>query len=96
MSELLKDQHRLVLRLSEAECVTLQEGMRHHPRAAVRERCAALLKVAEGTSPHAVARAGLLFARDLDSVYRWLNWYQQEGIVGLLSHQQGGNQRGRL
>lgn len=96
MSQLLKEHHRLILHLEKVERETLVEGMRHHPRAAVRERCAALLKVADGVSPHAVAKAGLLFARDPDSVYRWLDWYQQEGIAGLLSHQQGGNQRGRL
>ena len=96
MSQLLKDHHHLSLRLEEAERITLEEGMRHHPRAAVRERCAALLKIAQGASPHAVAREGLLFARDPDTVYQWLHFYQQEGIAGLLAHQQGGNQRGCL
>ncbi len=42
MSELIKAGHRWVLRLSEAEKHTLQEGARHHPHPQARERCAAL------------------------------------------------------
>jgi hypothetical protein len=41
----------------------------HDPRPYVRERCAALLKVADGQTAHAVARAGLLRPRDPDTVY---------------------------
>ena len=95
MSQLLTEHHRVIFRLEEAERITLQEGMRHHPRPDVRERCAALLKVADGLSPHQVAGQGLLQARDADSVYRWLRYYQQEGLVGLLTHRHGGNQRGK-
>lgn len=96
MSELLKDQHRLLFHLEEAERLTLEEAVHHHPRPDVRERCSALLQVAAGASPHAVARHGLLQARDPDTVYAWLHRFQQEGLAGLLAHRQGGNQRGRL
>ena len=96
MSQLIKERHRLKLELSEAERITLQEAVQHHPRPHVRERCAALLKVAEGYSPHWVARHGLLVSRDPDSVYQWLTYYQQGGIAALLRHQQGGIQRRRL
>lgn len=96
MSELIKAKHRVVLRLSEAERVTLQEGARHHPRPDARERCAALLKVAQGHSPHWVATQGLLVWRDPDSIYRWLNYYRDEGLVGLLAHRHGGPVRRRL
>ncbi len=65
----------------------------HDPRPAVRERCAALLKVADGQSPHAVARHGLLRPRDPDTVYAWLNHYQDEGLPGLLGHLHGGARR---
>jgi hypothetical protein len=65
----------------------------HDPRPYVRERCAALLKIADGHAPHAVARAGLLRLRDPDTVYAWLNHYQREGLPGLWVHQQGGDQR---
>ena len=59
----------------------------------VRERCAALLKIADGRSAHWVASQGLLKKRDPDTVYNWLNIYEQEGITGLQEHRQGGNQR---
>jgi len=62
----------------------------------VRERCAALLKIAAGQTAHWVAQAGLLKQRDPDTVYNWLNIYEAEGIAGLQTHQQGGNRRGYL
>jgi hypothetical protein len=96
MSELIKEKHRWVLRLSEAEQRTLEEGAHHHPRADARERCAALLKVAAGHSPHWVATQGLLVWRDPDSLYQWLHYYQDEGLVGLLAHRHGGPVRRRL
>ncbi len=36
----------------------------------VRERCAALLKIASGKSPHSVAQHGLLKKRDPDTLYQ--------------------------
>lgn len=62
----------------------------HDPRPYVRERVAALLKIAAGMSPHAVARKGLLKPRDPDTVYGWLDRYASEGLAGLLQHQHGG------
>jgi hypothetical protein len=65
----------------------------HDPRPAVRERCAALLKVADGQAPYSVARQGLLRPRDPDTVYGWLDYYQSEGLPGLLAHLHGGARR---
>ena len=96
MSELLKDGHGWVLRLNETETQTLQEGARHHPHPQARERCAALLKVASGHSPHWVAKHGLLIERDPDSIYQWLHFYNQGGIAALLSRRHGGPHRSRL
>jgi hypothetical protein len=62
----------------------------------VRERCAALLKVAGGKTPHWVARHGLLKPRDPDTIYGWLDIYEAEGLVGLQNHQHGGSRRGCL
>lgn len=59
----------------------------------IRERCAALLKIAGGQSPHWVALHGLLKPRDPDTVYNWLDIYEDEGIAGLQAHQQGGHHR---
>lgn len=62
----------------------------------VRERCAALLKIAEGTTAHWVARHGLLRPRDPDTVYAWLDIYAVEGCAGLAGHRQGGTRRGSV
>ena len=66
----------------------------HDPRPYVRERGAAVLKIAEGQSPHRVAKSGLLKPRDPDSIYAWLDRYEAEGVAGLIAHPHGGS-RGR-
>jgi len=66
----------------------------HDPRPYVRERCAAVLKVADGGSVYAVARHGLLRPRDPDTVYGWLDLYQADGFAGLVKHRPGGDRRG--
>ncbi len=98
MCQLIKEQHRLKLDLSEPERerLTLEEALRHHPHADVRERAAALLKVAEGRSPHWVARHGLLRPRAPDSVYQWLHFYVTQGLAGLLHRRHGGAHRSCL
>ncbi len=96
MCQLIKERHRWKLILSQAEQLTLQEVLRHHPHPDARERAAALLKVAEGYSPHWVARHALLRPRDPDSVYQWLRYYQHRGIAALLSRRHGGVRRRRL
>ena len=87
---------RRTLALSADERAELLYHRDHDPKPYVRERCAAVLKVAEGHSPYAVANAGLLRPRDPDTVYAWLDHYQAEGLPGLLAHQHGGNRRGCL
>jgi Winged helix-turn helix len=62
----------------------------HDARPYVRERGAALLKIAEGQSPHRVAKSGLLKPRDPDTVYAWLDRYEAQGAAGLIAHPQGG------
>jgi hypothetical protein len=63
----------------------------HDARPYVRERAAAILKIADGDSPHRVARSGLLKPRDPDSVYAWLDRYEAEGAAGLIAHPHGGS-----
>lgn len=57
----------------------------------LRERAAALLKLADGQVAAQIARAGLLRPRQPDTIYRWLARYRAEGIAGL--HERPG--RGR-
>lgn len=51
------------------------------PRPYLRERAAALLKIADGASAHAVALSGLLKPRDPDTVYDWINRYLRDGFL---------------
>jgi hypothetical protein len=82
------------LTMTEEQRHQLLELRDHDPRPYVRERGAALLKIAEGQSPHRVAKLGLLKPRDPDTVYSWLDLYQASGVQGLIAHPQGGS-RGR-
>jgi hypothetical protein len=74
----------------------LQDARDHDRRPYVRERCAALLKIADGQTAHAVASHGLLKVRDPDTVYAWLDYYQVGGLAGLVAHAPGGYHRSRL
>jgi hypothetical protein len=87
---------RRSLPLSDDERAELLYHRDHDPKPYVRERCAAVLQIADGRAPHAVAHAGLLRPRDPDTVYAWLDYYQAAGLPGLLAHQHGGNRRGCL
>lgn len=82
--------------LSDEQRAALTAKRDHDPRPYVRERCAAILKVAEGQSAHAVAQRGLLVERDPDTVYQWLGYYEREGLEGLVGHQHGGPHRRSL
>lgn len=74
-----------------AELIELRDTTKYEY---VRERCAAVLKVADGQTAHAVAQHGLLRPRDPDTVYAWLNLYARAGCAGLVGHRQGGARRG--
>jgi hypothetical protein len=87
---------RRTLELTELQRQDLQHYRDHDSRPYVRERCAAVLKIADGHSPHAVAHHGLLKPRDPDILYCWLAHYQDQGLAGLLGYQQGGSRRRRL
>jgi hypothetical protein len=85
---------RRTLTLTEEQRHQLLQLRDHDARPYVRERGAALLKIAEGDTPHRVAKIGLLKPRDPDTVYSWLDRYQASGVQGLIAHPQGGS-RGR-
>jgi hypothetical protein len=75
---------RRYLSLTEAERVELEDIRDHHEKPYMREKAAALLKVAAGMSPHQVALTGLLKQRWPEAVYRWMDRYEAEGVAGLL------------
>ena len=69
--------------LTEDERHKLDKIRDRHPKPYMRERAVAILKVAEGYSPHYVAMNCLLKPRDPDAVYGWINNYLASGVDGL-------------
>jgi hypothetical protein len=57
---------RRTLRLKPREQRELEHYRDHASRPSRRERCGAVLKIAGGETPHAVARPGVLKPRDPD------------------------------
>jgi hypothetical protein len=78
---------RRTLDLSEQQRKELLDCRDHHKQAYMRERAAALLFIADGLAPAVVARKKLWRSRDPDTIYTWLDRYQQDGLGGLLISQ---------
>ncbi len=74
----------LRLPLTEEERARLQQARDHHAKPYVRERAAAILRVAAGQSARAVARSGCLKPRRVETVSGWVSAFRQRGIAGLL------------
>ncbi len=62
----------------------LKQARDHHEKSYVRERAAAILKVASGLSMLWVAQHGLLKRRRYETVSDWITRYEAEGLEGLL------------
>ena len=92
MGALVAQRRRLALAPAQREALVAHRD--HDPRPSVRERCAALLKIADGMRPHAVAQRGRLRARDPDTVCGWLAAYDTRGPAGVTARQPGGARRG--
>ena len=73
----------LQLTLSTSARQELKRVRDHEPEPYMREKAAALLKIAAGQSGRAVACHGLLKHRRPDTVYDWVRRYQVEGVKGL-------------
>ena len=74
---------RREVRVTEEQRAELERMVRQDPKPYRRERAAAVLLVAEGQAAHAVAQAGLLVRRAPDTVYRWLDRFEEHGVAGL-------------
>lgn len=74
----------LTIKLKPEQRRELEQARDHHQKPHVRERAAAILKIADGKSGRQVALDGLLKPRDPDSVYSWFHRYGAEGLDGLL------------
>lgn len=77
------------LNLNAEQRAELEQARDHDQRPYLRERAAALLKIADGHSVRAVAAHGLLRRRQADTVSAWLTRYQAEGFAGLVQHARG-------
>jgi len=60
--------------------ITLDQMRRHHSIPYLREKAAALLKIADGQSVKEVARNGLLRPHKEDTVRGWVRDYQRSGL----------------
>lgn len=72
------------LELSTQELHALEQMRDHHPKGYARERAAALLKIADGSSATQVAYGGLLKRRYPHAVCEWVRRYKAQGVQGLL------------
>lgn len=73
----------LKIKLSDEQRQELAEARDQHPKPYMRERCAAILKIAHGQSGLSVAQHGLYKVRAADTVYEWVRRYEQAGLPGL-------------
>ena len=76
----------LKIELSERQRQELEATRDHHELPYLRERPAAILKIADGHSGLQTARHLLNRAHWQDTVYEWVKRYQAEGIEGLKIH----------
>lgn len=72
-----------LIAVSEPQRLELERLRDTAEKAYLRERAAAILKVAQGIPGSIVAQFGLLRPRRPDTIYAWLNRYEAEGIAGL-------------
>src|SRR2546428_9529778 len=76
---------RLEITLSQQQRAELLQARDHHSKAYVREKAAAILKIADERLPALqVASHRLLKRRDDNTVRSWLRRYLQGGLAGLL------------
>jgi transposase len=73
----------LQINLTPEEREALETVRDTHPKAYMRERAAAILKIADGMSGLQVSQEGLLKPRNPETIYRWVRRYLAYGIAGL-------------
>ena len=73
----------LEIKLTPDQRCELEQVRDHAGKAYVREKAAAILKIADGGSANQVAQTGLLKRRKHQTVCGWVQRYQAEGIQGL-------------
>jgi transposase len=71
------------IHLTAEQAEELQWVRDHHQKAYMRERAAAILKVASGLSMLQVALHGLLKPRRYETISEWISRYERGGVTGL-------------
>ena len=74
---------KLKLELNEAQIHELEELRDYALKPYLRERAAAILKIAQGGSGRETALYGLLKPHWQDTIYEWVERYRAEGTAGL-------------
>ncbi len=74
---------KLKLELSEEQLLELEELRDHASKPYLRERAAAILKIAQGSSGRETALHGLLKPHWQDTIYEWVQRYRAKGKTGL-------------
>lgn len=77
------------LLLSVEQRAELERARDRDRRPYLRECAGALLKIADGQAAHHVAQCGLNKRRKSETVYGWMNKYQQHGLTGLTHKARG-------
>ena len=72
-----------LIELSEAERITFEQMRDHHPKPYMRERAAAILKMADGLTGKFIAKVGLLKPREPQTVGDWRHRFLEFGLAGL-------------
>jgi len=73
---------RIRVEVSAAQREELERVRDRHPQAYVRERAAAVLKVAEGATLTEVGERGLLKRHEPETVHGWITAYLRHGVAG--------------
>lgn len=74
----------LQITLTETQRQELEKLRDSGKKAYLRERAAAILKIASGMSASAVAQQGLLRKRKHQTIGEWVQRYKREGVKGLV------------
>ena len=75
--------HHREVTLSGEQAAELLKTRDHHAKAYMRERAAAILKVASGQAVRQVAATGLYKRRHRDTISDWITRCQHDGLAGL-------------
>ena len=75
---------QLQVELTPEQMTELEKVRASHPKAYLRERASAILKVAGGASARQVGGQGLLKRHEPETVSLWVKRYLVEGLSGLI------------